>query len=61
MIAVKRSTSYGKKGVINAPKKAFKAVVKMAAKLNKAGKKGTKAPKTGIQKVIHLAMKGIWR
>lgn len=61
MTAVKGSASYGKKGAINAPKKAFKAVVKMASKLNKAGKKGTKAPKAGIQKVIHLAMKGIWK
>jgi hypothetical protein len=61
MKAVKQSTSYGKKGIINAPKKAFKAVVSMASKLNKAGKKGTKAPKTGIQRILHGAMKGIWR
>ena len=31
MKAVKNSTSYGKKGIINAPKKAFKAVVAQAA------------------------------
>jgi len=44
MSAIKASTAYGKKGVINAPKKAFAAVTKMAGKINKAKKAGTKFP-----------------
>ena len=59
MKAVKNSVSYGKKGVISAPKKAFKAVVGTAAKLNKAKKSGLKLPKrpkTGIQKIIYNSM-----
>ena len=55
MKAIKNSTSYGKKGIINAPKKAFKAVVATAAKLNKAKKSGLKlpkAPKICIKKTI---------
>jgi len=44
MAAVKASTAYGKKGVITAPKKAFAAVTKMASKINKAKKAGTKFP-----------------
>jgi hypothetical protein len=44
MSAIKASTAYGKKGVITAPKKAFAAVTKMASKINKAKKAGTKFP-----------------
>jgi len=45
MKAAKASASYGKKGVINAPKKAFKAVVSMASKMNRAKKEDLKLPK----------------
>jgi hypothetical protein len=64
MKAVKKSTSYGKKGVINAPKKAFKAVVSIAAKLSKAKRKDLKLPKppkVGINKVIYNSMIGLFR
>ena len=64
MKAVKNSVSYGKKGVISAPKKAFKAVVSTAARLNKAKKSGLKLPKrpkTGIQKIIYNSMIGLFR
>jgi len=63
MKAIKSSTSYGKKGIINAPKKAFKAVVSMASRLNKAkvGTKRMKVPKTGINKILHNAMIGVFR
>jgi len=44
MATVKASTSYGKKGVINAPRKAFSAVTKTVSKV----KKGKKAPTKGI-------------
>lgn len=44
MKAVKASTSYGKKGIINAPKKAFAAVTKLASKINKAKQSGNKFP-----------------
>jgi hypothetical protein len=45
MATVKAGTSYGKKGVINAPKKAFAAVTKLASKINKAKKEKRKFPK----------------
>jgi len=64
MKAVKASTSYGKKGVINAPKKAFKAVVATAAKLSKAKKKKLKlpkAPKIGVKRIIYQSMIGLFR
>ena len=54
MKAVKQSTSYGKKGIINAPKKAFKTVVKVASTVNKmikAGKK-PKRPKSPLESKI---------
>jgi len=41
MKAAKASTSYGKKGVINAPKKVFATVTKMASNINKA-RQGTR-------------------
>jgi len=44
MKAAKASTAYGKKGVINAPKKAFKAVVSMASKINRSKQPGHKLP-----------------
>jgi len=44
MKAAKASTSYGKKGIINAPKKAFAAVTKLASKINKAKLPGHKLP-----------------
>ena len=44
MKAVKDSASYGKKGIINAPKKAFKSVVSIASKINRAKKENLKLP-----------------
>ena len=57
MSIVKGSTSYGRKGVINAPKKAFAAVVKVAS----AASKKKKAPKTGITRKIYLGVKGLFK
>jgi len=64
MKAVKNSTSYGKKGVISAPKKAFAAVVGVASKLSKAKKSGIKLPKPpkiGIRKNIYKSMLGLFK
>jgi len=64
MKAVKNSVSYGKKGVISAPKKAFAAVVGIASKLNKAKKSGIKlpkAPKIGVRKIIYKSMVGLFK
>ena len=55
MKAIKKSTSYGKKGTISPAKKAFSVVVKLAA----AKKKKKKAPKSGIRRKIWNAMKGL--
>jgi len=55
MRAVKKSTSYGGKGVIKPAKRAFSVVVKLAA----AKKKKKKAPKSGIRRRIWNAMKGL--
>ena len=44
MDIVKKSTSYGKKGVISSPRKAFSAITKTISKV----KKGKAAPKKGI-------------
>jgi len=55
MRAVKKSTSYGGKGVIKPAKKAFSVVVKLAS----AKKKKKKAPKSGIRRRIWNAMKGL--
>jgi len=55
MKAIKKSTSYGGKGVIKPAKKAFSVVVKLAA----AKKKKKKAPKSGIRRRIWNAMKGL--
>jgi hypothetical protein len=55
MAAVKKSTSYGKKGTIKPAKKAFALVTKLAS----AKKKKKKAPKNGIRRIIWNAMKGL--
>jgi len=55
MAAVKKSTSYGKKGTISPAKKAFSVVVKLAS----AKMKKKKAPKSGIRRLIWNAMKGL--
>ena len=52
MKAVKKSTSYGKKGTINNAKKAFTQVTKVASKLNKGQKVGTKGPTGVIKRAI---------
>jgi len=55
MQAVKKSTSYGKKGTISPATKAFALVTKLAS----AKKKKKKAPKSGIRRIIWNAMKGL--
>jgi len=55
MKAIKKSTSYGKKGTISPAKKAFSVVVKLAS----AKMKKKKAPKSGIRRRIWNAMKGL--
>ena len=53
MKAVKKSASYGKKGTINNAKKAFTQVTKVASKLNKGQKVGTKGPTGVIKRAIN--------
>ena len=55
MKSVKASTSYGKKGIVNAPKKAFKAVVSAASAVNR----GKKLPKSGIKRRLMSIMRKI--
>ena len=55
MKIVKASTSYGKKGVLNSPKKAFSVVTKTASRINKGGK----VAKSGIKRKLGLAMRKI--
>jgi hypothetical protein len=55
MKAVKASTSYGKKGIINSPKKAFSVVTKTASRINKGGK----VAKSGITRKLGLLMRKI--
>ena len=55
MKSVKASTSYGKKGIVNAPKKAFKAVVSAASAVNR----GKKLPKSGIKRRLMGIMRKI--
>jgi len=55
MKSVKASTSYGKKGIVNAPKKAFKAVVSAASAVNR----GKKLPKSGIKRRLMSLMRKI--
>ena len=64
MKAIRNSTSYGKKGVINAPKKAFKVVTQMASKINKAKKTKGKLPpkpKSKVLKLLYNSMVGLFR
>ncbi len=59
MKAAKDGATYGKKGIINAPKKAFKAVVGIASKINRAKLPGHKLPvrpKNTNQKKIYNAI-----
>jgi len=55
MKIIKDSTSYGKKGVINAPKKAFSAVNKVISKVNK----GKKITAKGVLRKVALKAKKI--
>lgn len=55
MKKLKSSTKYGKKGVINAPKKAFKAVVSAASAVTKK----KKLPKSGIKRILMQAMRKV--
>ena len=55
MKSLKSSTSYGKKGVVNAPKKAFKAVVSAASAVTK----GKKLPKSGLKRKLMSLMRRI--
>jgi len=52
MKAVKKSTSYGKKGTINNARKAFTQVTKVASKLNKGQKVSPKGPTGVIKRAI---------
>jgi hypothetical protein len=53
MKTVKASASYGKKGIISSPKKAFSAVVKTASSVKRTGK----VAKSGIRRKIGLAIR----
>ena len=53
--AIKKSTSYGKKGVINTPKKAFGFVARTVSKL----RKGQKVSSKGASGVVKRALPGI--
>jgi len=55
MKKLKDTTSYGKKGVINAPKKAFKVVVSAASAVNR----GKKLPKSGLKRNLMLLMRKV--
>ena len=55
MKALKNSTSYGKKGVLNAPKKAFGFVARTVFKL----RRGKKVPSKGASGVVKRALPGI--
>jgi len=61
MKAAKNSVSYGKKGVISAPKKVFGTVTKIASKINQSKKRGKllpKAPKAkGPRKLYNAILK----
>jgi hypothetical protein len=62
MSAAKAGTSYGVKGVLSAPTKAFAAVTKMASKINKAKKEKRrfpKAPKSPNAKKIYKSILGV--
>ena len=53
MKSLKASATYGKKGVINAPKKAFKQVVSAASAVNK----GKTMPKSGLKRKLMMVMR----
>ncbi len=53
MKTVKASTSYGKKGIVTQPKRAFSLVTKAASAVTK----GHKLPKSGIKRRIMSAMR----
>ena len=55
MKTVKASTSFGKKGIISSPKKAFAAVTKTASAVKRTGK----VAKSGIRRKIGLAIRRI--
>ena len=55
MSAIKKSSSYGKRGSISNSKKAFAAVTKTVSRLAKGGK----TPKSGIRRKIALAAKPV--
>ena len=55
MKAIKKSTSYGKKGVLNAPKKAFGFVARTVSKL----RRGKKVSNKGASGVVKRALPGI--
>jgi len=55
MKTVKASTSYGKKGIVSTPKRAFSLVTKAASAVTK----GHKLPKAGIKRRIMSAMRKI--
>ena len=55
MKLAKASTSYGAKGILSNPKKAFSAVTKTASAINK----GRKVAKSGIKRKLGLAMRKI--
>jgi len=55
MKAIKKSTSYGKKGIISTPKKAFGFVARTVSKL----RKGKKVPSKGASGVVKRALPGI--
>ena len=55
MKALKKSTSYGKKGVLNTPKKAFGFVARTVSKL----RRGKKVPSKGASGVVKRSLPGI--
>ena len=55
MATIKKSTSYGKKGTVTQPKRAFSLVTKAASAVTK----GHKLPKPGIKRIIMTAMRKI--
>jgi len=57
MATVKKSKSFGAKGIINNPKKAFATVTKTVAQVKKTGK----IAKSGIRRKIGLAVRSLWR
>ena len=64
MKQAKRGTSYGVKGVINAPKKAFAAVTKTASRINRAERDNLKLPlkpKAPNAKKIYNAILKVFR